>query len=85
LTAHGKLVRISGSSRQMDGPSQGVRSGKRTGVGSAIGAITGHLFHHAGAGAGGTTDGITSHPAPVKISAETVLQFHLPRGVPTGS
>lgn len=85
LTAHGKLVRISGSSRQMDGPSQGVRSGKRTGVGSAIGAITGHLFHHAGAGAGGATDAITSHPAPVKISAETVLQFHLPRGVPTGS
>jgi hypothetical protein len=84
LTAHGKLVRISGSSRQMDGPSQGVRSGKRTGVGSAIGAITGHLFHHAGAGAD-ATDAITSHPAPVKISAETVLQFHLPRGVPTGS
>jgi hypothetical protein len=85
LTTHGKLVRISGSSRQMDGPSQGVRSGKRTGVGSAIGAITGHLFHHAGAGAGGATDANTSHPAPVKISAETVLQFHLPRGVPTGS
>jgi hypothetical protein len=81
LTAHGKLVRISGSSRQMDGPSQGVRSAKRTGVGSAIG----HLFHHAGAGAGGATDAITSHPAPVKVSAETVLQFHLPRGVPTGS
>jgi len=95
LTAHGKLLRVSGSSKQVDGPSQGVRTAERTGIGSAagaaIGALTGHLFHHAGtgalagAGAGGATGAITSHPAPVKVSAETVLQFHLPRGVPTGS
>ena len=82
LTAHGKLVRITGSSRQMDGPLPGVRTAKKTGV-------IGHLFHHAGtgavAGAGGATDAITSHPAPVKISAETVFQFRLPRGIPTGS
>jgi hypothetical protein len=86
LTAHGKLVRISGSSRQMDGPLQEAQTAKRTGV---IGAIKGHLFHHAGtsavAGAGGTTGAITWHPAPVKISAETVFQFRLPRGIPTGS
>jgi hypothetical protein len=82
LTAHGKLVRISGSSRQMEGPLPGVRTAKKTGV-------IGHLFHHAGtgaaAGAGGATDAITLHPAPVKISAETVFQFRLPRGIPTGS
>lgn len=82
LTAHGKLVRISGSSRQMEGPLPGVRTAKKTGV-------IGHLFHHAGtgteAGAGGATDASTSHPAPVKISAETVFQFRLPRGIPTGS
>jgi hypothetical protein len=75
LTARGKLVRVSGSSRQMDGPLQGVPTAKKTGV-------IGHLFHHAGTGAGGAT---TSHPAPVKISAETVFQFRLPRGIPTGS
>jgi hypothetical protein len=95
LTAHGKLMRISGSSKQVDGPSQGVRTAERTGIGgaagAAIGAITGHLFHHAGtgalagAGAGGATGALTSHPAPVKVSAETVLQFRLPRGIPAGS
>ena len=95
LTAHGKLMRISGSSKGVDGPSQGVRTAERTGIGgaagAAIGALTGHLFHHAGAGAaagagaGGATGALTSHPAPVKVSAETVLQFRLTKGIPTGS
>jgi hypothetical protein len=94
LTAHGKLMRISGSSKAVDGPSQGVRTAERTGIGTAagaaIGAITGHLFHHAGAGAaagagaGGATGALTSHPAPVKVTAETVLQFRLTKGIPTG-
>jgi hypothetical protein len=95
LTAHGKMVHISSSSKQMDGPSQGVRTAERTGVGgaagAAIGALAGHLFHHAGtgaaagAGAGGAAGALTSHPAPVKVSAETVLQFRLTKGIPTGS
>jgi hypothetical protein len=95
ITAHGKLLRISGSTKGMDGPSQGVRTAERTGIGSAagaaIGALTGKLFHHtgtgalAGAGAGGATGAVTSHPAPVKVSAETVLQFRLTKGIPTGS
>jgi hypothetical protein len=88
LTAHGKLVRISGSSRQMDGPLPAAPTAKKTGV---MGAIKGHLFHHAetgtvaGAGADGGTGAITPHLAPVKVSSETVLQFRLPRGIPTGS
>jgi hypothetical protein len=95
LTAHGKLMHISGSSKGVDGPSQGVRTAERTGIGgaagAAIGALAGHLFHHAGAGAaagagaGGATGALTSHPAPVKVSAETVLQFRLTKGLPTGS
>jgi hypothetical protein len=95
LTAHGKLVRISGSSKGVDGPSQGVKTAERTGIGgaagAAIGALAGHLFHHAGAGAaagagaGGATGALTSHPAPVKVSAESVLEFRLTRGIPTGS
>lgn len=95
LTAHGKLMHISGSSKGVDGPSQGVRTAERTGIGgaagAAIGALAGHLFHHAGtgaaagAGAGGATGALTSHPAPVKIGAETVLQFRLTKGIPTGS
>ena len=95
LTAHGKLMHISGSSKGVDGPSQGVKTAERTGIGgaagAAIGAITGHLFHHAGAGAaagagaGAATGALTSHPAPVKVSAETVLQFRLTKGIPTGS
>ncbi len=95
LTAHGKLLHISGSSKGVDGPSQGVRTAERTGIGgaagAAIGALAGHLFHHAGtgaaagAGAGGAAGALTSHPAPVKVSAETVLQFRLTKGIPTGS
>jgi len=95
LTAHGKLMHISGSSKDVDGPSQGVRTAERTGIGSAagaaIGALAGHLFHHAGtgaavgAGAGGATGAVTSHPAPVKVSAETVLQFRLTKGIALGS
>ena len=95
LTAHGKLMRISGSSKEVDGPSQGVRTAERTGIGgaagAAFGALAGHLFHHAGAGAaagagaGGAAGALTSHPAPVKVSAETVLQFRLTKGIPMGS
>jgi hypothetical protein len=95
LTAQGKFMHISGSSKGVDGPSQGVRTAERTGIGSAagaaIGALAGHLFHHAGtgaaagAGAGGATGALTSHPAPVKVSAETVLQFRLTKGISAGS
>lgn len=95
LTAHGKLMHVSGSSKEVDGPSQGARTAERTGIGAAagaaVGAIAGHLFHHAGtgaaagAGAGGATGAFTSHPAPVKVSAETVLQFRLTKGIPMGS
>jgi hypothetical protein len=95
LTAHGKLLRISGSSKGVDGPSQGLKTAERTGIGgaagAAIGALAGHLFHHAGAGAaagagaGGATGALTAHPSPVKVSAETVLEFRLTRGIPTGS
>src|SRR5271168_1232014 len=95
LTAHGKLMHIAGSSKGVDGPSQGVRTAERTGIGgaagAAIGALAGHLFHHAGtgaaagAGAGGATGALTSHPAPVKVSAETVLQFRLTKGISAGS
>ena len=95
LTAHGKLLHVSGSSKEVDGPSQGARTAERTGIGAAagaaVGALAGHLFHHAGtgaaagAGAGGATGAFTSHPAPVKVTAETVLQFRLTKGIPTGS
>jgi hypothetical protein len=95
IRANGKLLRISGSTKSVDGPSQGVRTAERTGIGSAagaaIGALTGKLFHHAGtgavagAGAGGATGALTSHPAPVKVSSETVLQFHLTKGIPAGT
>ena len=95
LKANGKLLHISGSTKGVDGPSQGVRTAERTGIGTAagaaFGALTGHLFHHAGtgavagAGAGGATGALTSHPAPVKVSSETVLQFHLSKGIPAGT
>jgi hypothetical protein len=95
LTAHGKLVHVTSSSKSVDGPSQGTRTAERTGIGgaagAAIGALAGHLFHHAGtgaavgAGAGGATGALTSKPAPVKVSAETVMQFRLTKGLALGS
>ncbi len=95
LTAHGKLLHVTASSKSVDGPSQGVRTAERTGIGgaagAAIGAITGHLFHHAGtgaavgAGAGGAAGALTSKPAPVKVSAETVMQFRLTKNISLGS
>jgi hypothetical protein len=95
LTARGKVVHITGASKVVDGPSQGARTAERTGIGSAagaaIGALAGHLFHHAGtgaaagAGAGGATGAFTGKPAPVKVNAETVLQFRLSKGIPLGS
>jgi hypothetical protein len=95
LTANGKLTHISGSSKSLEGPSQGTKTAERTGIGgvagAAFGAVAGHLFHHAGAGAlagagaGGATGALTSHAAPVKVSAETVIQFRLTKGIPTGT
>jgi hypothetical protein len=81
LTAHGKLVRITGSSRLVDGPLPGAPTTKKAGV---IGTIKGHLFHHGGTRAE-TVGANTSQPPPVKVSTETVLQFRLPRGIPAGT
>jgi len=51
----------------------------------AITLVAGCKHSEPAAAAGGATDATTAHPAPVKISAETVFQFRLPRGIPTGS
>jgi len=74
-----KLRRAShfGSTKSVDGPSQGVRTAERTGIGSAagaaIGALTGNFFimpHRAGLQGrrpepvGATGLHLTSHPAP---------------------
>jgi serine/threonine protein kinase len=95
LSAGGKMMPIAGASKEVDGPSQAARTAERTGFGAAAGAvvvgITGKIFHHAragaaaGAGAGGATGALTSHPAPVKLSGETVLQFRLTRNISTSS
>ena len=94
LTAHGKLLHVSGSSKELDGPSQGARTAGETGIApppalpSARCRSSLSSCRHwaaAGAGAGGATGAFTSHPAPVKVTAETVLQFRLTKGIPTGS
>jgi hypothetical protein len=95
LNAHGKLVRVTTTSKSVDGPPQEVHTAEKTGIGghagAAIGAIKGHLFHRAGTGAtagtgaGGATGASTSKPPPVKVSAETVMQFRLKKGLTLGS
>jgi hypothetical protein len=74
-----------------EGPAQIMKAAERTGVGAAIGAgagaIIGKIMRHpgkgagAGAVAGGATGAVTGKPAPVKVQAETVVQFKLAKSI----
>jgi hypothetical protein len=74
-----------------EGPAQIVKAAERAGVGAAIGAgagaIIGKIMRHpgkgagAGAVAGGATGAVTGKPAPVKVQAETVVQFKLAKSI----
>jgi hypothetical protein len=87
LTIGGKRFRTHTGARSFEGPAQAVKAAERTGIGAGAGAvagfITGKLFHHGkagaatGAAAGGVAGAATTKPSPVKVSAETVIEFRL--------
>ena len=88
LTAHGKPVHVTASSKSLNGPAQSAPAATKTGIGSAAGAAIGHmtgrLFHRAGAAAG-ATGASSPNPAPVMVSAEIVMQFRLTKGISVGN
>lgn len=87
----GGPVHVVTTSRSFTGPVTRSEVVKRAGIGAAAGAVggflVGHLFHHGGAGAaagaagGATVGAVTSKPGPVKLPAETLLQFQLVQAV----
>ncbi len=85
-TEQGK-AQVTTNTKQFDGPTIRAEQVKRGGVGAAAGAVGGFLvgkiFHHGGAGAGagaagGATVGVvTAKPQPVKVAAETPINFRI--------
>ena len=80
-------VQVFAPAHQFDGPTLHTEQLKRGGVGAAAGAVggfvVGKLLHHGGAGAaagagGGAAVGVvTAKPQPVKVAAETPIQYRL--------
>jgi hypothetical protein len=89
ITSGAHHYRVTTSTYAFNGPSQVGHTAERAGIGAAIGGaagfIGGKLFHHAaagtavGAGAGAGVGAATNKPRPVKVKAETVVQFRLSR------
>jgi hypothetical protein len=94
ITAGPHHYRVTTSTFAFNGPSQVAHTAERAGIGAAIGGaagfIGGKLFHHAaagtavGAGAGAGVGAVTNKPRPVKVKAETVVQFRLSRPLSLG-
>jgi hypothetical protein len=89
ITSGSHHYHVTASTHVFEGPSQAAHTAERAGIGAAIGGaagfIGGKLFHHAaagtavGAGTGAGVGAVTNKPRPVKVKAETVVQFHLSR------
>jgi hypothetical protein len=89
ITSGAHHYHVTTSTYLFNGPSQVAHTAERAGIGAAIGGaagfIGGKLFHHAGtgtavgAGAGAGVGAVTNKPRPVKVKAETVVQFRLAR------
>lgn len=80
-------VTVSTNTKEFNGPTLHMEQAKRGGVGAAVGAaggfLVGHIFHHGGAGAGagaaagGTVGVVTAKAQPVKVTAETAINFRI--------
>jgi hypothetical protein len=80
LTTDQGPAQITTNAKQFDGPTVHREPAKRGGIGAAAGAVgglVGKIFHH-----GGTAAGVVSaKPSPVKIAAETPIDFRLTASV----
>ena len=89
ITSGARHYHVTTSTYLFNGPSQVAHTAERAGIGATIGGaagfLGGKLFHHAGtgtavgAGAGASVGAATNKPRPVKVKAETVVQFRLSR------
>jgi hypothetical protein len=89
ITSGSRHYRVTASTYVFQGPSQVAHTAERAGIGAAIGGaagfIGGKFFHHAaagtavGAGTGAGVGAMTNKPRPVKVKAETIVQFRLSR------
>jgi hypothetical protein len=80
-------VAVSTNAKEFKGPTMHVEEAKRGGIGAGIGAVggfvVGKIFHHGKAGAGAGAAGgaaagaLTAKAQPVKLAAETPIQFRL--------
>ena len=80
-------VTVATNTKEFNGPTLHMEQAKRGGVGAAVGAaggfLVGHIFHHGGAGAGagaaagGTVGVVTAKAQPVKVAAETAMNFRV--------
>ena len=80
-------VTVATNTKEFNGPTLHLEQAKRGGVGAAVGAaggfLVGKIFHHGGAGAGagaaagGTVGVVTAKAQPVKVAAETAINFRI--------
>ena len=80
-------VTVASNQKEFTGPTLHIEQVKRGGIGAAAGAaggfLVGKIFHHGGAGAGagaaagGTVGVVTAKAQPVKVAAETPINFRL--------
>lgn len=80
-------VAVATNTKDFNGPTLHIEQVKRGGIGAAAGAaggfLVGKIFHHGGAGAGagaaagGTVGVVTAKAQPVKVAAETAINFRI--------
>jgi hypothetical protein len=81
LSTEQTRLQVTTSARQFDGPAVHREPAKRGGIGAAAGAVggfVGKIFHH---GAGAAKGGVTAKPGPVKLAAETLINFRVATAV----
>ncbi len=84
LSTEQSRVQVTTSAKQFDGPTVHREPAKRGGIGAAAGAVggfVGKIFHHGGAGAARAGGGVTAKPSPVKLAAETLINFRVTTAV----
>jgi hypothetical protein len=82
LSTEQTRVQVTTSAKQFDGPTVHREQAKRGGIGAAAGAVggfVGKIFHHGGAARVGGA--VAAKPSPVKLAAETLIDFRVTTSV----
>ena len=84
LSTEQTRLQVTTSAKQFDGPTVHREQAKRGGIGAAAGAVggfVGKIFHHGGAGTARAGGGVAAKPSPVKLAAETLIDFRVTTSV----